>query len=801
MRGQRFLTKGQTKTAQNTKTATKNKFLVSTPTICGPELQFDGPSCEDLDLGCKPEDLQLQIRRYFASVTASGKCPPIKVTYVALPVSKNGCYESVTANFTATDGCGNTIHTCRTVRWITDSEGPVITLLFPEGITANANLGCNPSPAEIDAALGEATATDNCNCDETIHIQVADGEVIANNCNKTQIRTFTATDYCGNTSTVTNQVSWKDDITPPIINGIFTPIDLGCKDHDLTQEEIDAAFMQSTTTVTDECGGPIDFTYKDGEVEVRGCYRSVVRTWTAIDECGNKATKSRTLQWKVDNEAPVFTGDYSMIDLKCNPTEAAIEEALGDATATDNCGFVDITKSDYTFTDSCMNFTTRTFTAEDDCGNTSTISRTVKWKVDNDKPVITATGTPLDGVLGCNPTPQEIDDALGVGTFTDNCDGNITASFSDGQVIARGCGRSQTRTWIAKDSCDNVALPVQRTATWTIDETPPVFDGVDGNGWFPDVDLGCNPTRDAIIAALGTASATDTCSTPDITYTDYTVEYICAKSITRTFTAEDKCKNKSYAYRKVLWKDDTTKPVINAGIDKFIGCGVPVVFDQPTFSDNCGGTPDLSFVDTVVDNVHTRCWTATDECGNSSTDCQVITVDPNCGICYKGCSKGFWNNPNGKPLWEPNGKIAIIAGFNTGSSFYAVFNLGNASVCGLDYPMTMLQALTLNANQSCQNLARQAVAALLNAAAFGAAYQYPMGAHDFNSLKTLIRLAFLGTPPNYTDKCNCNTLAGLLNVANNHEANGVCEALKDCQQQQVCFTGKPKFVTNNRRKK
>ena len=47
--------------------------------------------------------------------------------------------------------------------------------------------------------------------------------------------------------------------------------------------------------------------------------------------------------------------------------------------------------------------------------------------------------------------------------------------------------------------------------TWTNDLTPPVF-----TGNYTDVTLGCNPTD--INAALGSATATDACGTPTVTF-------------------------------------------------------------------------------------------------------------------------------------------------------------------------------------------------------------------------------------------------------------------------------------------
>src|SRR5438046_4687537 len=97
----------------------------------------------------------------------------------------------------------------------------------------------------------------------------------------------------------------------------------------------------------------------------------------------------------------------------------------------------------------------------------------------------------------------------------------------------RTCSKSQTRTFTATDSCGNQATTT-RTVTWTEDTTLPVMTATGTTRA-----LGCNPTAAQIDAALGSATATDNCSTPTVTSLDGAMSGTCAKSQTRTFTATD----------------------------------------------------------------------------------------------------------------------------------------------------------------------------------------------------------------------------------------------------------------------
>src|SRR5439155_22932490 len=123
----------------------------------------------------------------------------------------------------------------------------------------------------------------------------------------------------------------------------------------------------------------------------------------------------------------------------------------------------------------CTHTRSFTITAEDDCGNLSDPCLvTYSWTMDTQAPVISATGTTL--TLGCNPTADQINAALGTATATDNC-GVGTPTATTGSLVSDGCSRSQTRTWNVSDACGNAALTVSRTVTWTVDTTEPVIVG------------------------------------------------------------------------------------------------------------------------------------------------------------------------------------------------------------------------------------------------------------------------------------------------------------------------------------
>ncbi len=565
-----------------------------------------------LALGCNPN--ATDIEDALGTATASDNCGPVTPSASTGSVSTSGCTASQTRTWTASDACGNpATPVSRTVTWTVDTTAPVITA---SGTTLA--LGCNPNAGDIEAALGTATASDNCG---PVTPTASTGSVSISGCTATQTRTWTASDACSNPATpVSRTVTWTVDTTAPVITASGTTLALGCNPNATDIED-----ALGTATASDNCG-PVTPSASTGSVSTSGCTASQTRTWTASDACGNPATPvSRTVTWTVDTTAPVITASGTTLTLGCNPNATDIDDALGTATASDNCGPVTPTASTGSVSISgCTASQTRTWTASDACGNPATpVSRTVTWTVDTTAPVITASGTTLS--LGCNPNAGDIEAALGTATATDNC-GPVTPSASTGSVSTSGCTASQTRTWTASDACGNPATPVSRTVTWTVDTTAPVITAAGTT-----LTLGCNPNAGDIEAALGTATATDNCGpvTPSASTGSVSTSG-CTASQTRTWTASDACGNPATPVsRTVTWTVDTTAPVITAsGTTLTLGCNPTVTqlnaaLGSATATDNCGPvTPTASDSSVTLSGCtasQTRTWTASDACGNPAT--------------------------------------------------------------------------------------------------------------------------------------------------------------------------------------
>src|SRR5205823_6795761 len=118
----------------------------------------------------------------------------------------NGCSgtETIARTWTATDACGNNA-SCVQIITVRDTSKPSLTC--PPDLV----LEC---PADTSTnATGVATAQDTCS-----QVTVRYSDVVSNICSGSSItlRTWTASDECGNTSSCVQQITLRDT-TPPVL--------------------------------------------------------------------------------------------------------------------------------------------------------------------------------------------------------------------------------------------------------------------------------------------------------------------------------------------------------------------------------------------------------------------------------------------------------------------------------------------------------------------------------------------------------------------------------------------------------
>ena len=154
-----------------------------------------------------------------------------------------------------------------------DTEGPSFA-----GTSATVNIACGSVPGAL------ADPTDDCGVASLTYEDTFSG---SGGCTGSSgiLRTYTAVDGCGNTSTFVQELLYVDVDAPEFV---FVPADLtiGCDDGDIPLESATAEDACGEATVTVELeivGGPCPEPYQ------------IVRVFTATDACGNSASATQTI--------------------------------------------------------------------------------------------------------------------------------------------------------------------------------------------------------------------------------------------------------------------------------------------------------------------------------------------------------------------------------------------------------------------------------------------------------------------------------------------------------------------------
>ena len=346
--------------------------------------------------------------------------------------STDGCFANnvVTRTWTAVDDCGNATSQEQIITLV-DDNAPYFT-----NVPAAAALTCGDElPTE------NATAADACS-DVTVTFSDADGDMTCSGLTEV-IRTFTAMDACGNSSTAVQVITFVDDEAP---TGAATDATVSCSEYDSSAE-----FGSYETS--DNCSGDVTVTWmetsstEDGQA---GCFE-VVREYTFTDACGNSSTAMQSIT-VVDDEAPVLSVIDAEVVLQCG-------DAIPDApTATDNCSSVEVTFVDADNGLSCsgeMSFI-RTYTATDACGNSSSVTQSISYD-DVIAPTFTA---PADVTLECDSDLSDLALTGDVMDAADVCSADIYVAYTDASSTSEGSCLADnvvTRTWTVTDGCGNSA--------------------------------------------------------------------------------------------------------------------------------------------------------------------------------------------------------------------------------------------------------------------------------------------------------------------------------------------------------
>ena len=595
--------------------------------------------------------------------SVSDNCNDVTLTFED-GLSSGGCYGVIVRNWIATDGCGNSTTAVQYIS-IIDNQGPVIEN------PADAIVDCDQAPTQIpDIAIYDA-------CGYEVQVLVNEQTIVEiDECTYQIVWHWEAMDYCENISEATTTITVTDltnptiatlesktfDCDAPYIAPSTPSYDDNC-DEDLqltfTQDTIPGICQYNyqivyTWTVTDNCGnnasssvtytvqdvtnpsfddsnedvftyacdiasvplvepiasdncGDVTLSFLDTEFFDEGCTEGFVRVWTANDECGNSSNFNQYINL-VDEVAPVIEG---LLELN-RPCDDYNGEYV---VVTDNCNDFTLSHQDELVSGGCQGRVIRTYTATDDCNNSSTFVQIITLTDEVNPYVVnqTASQTFECGSIVAEPTIE----------FGDNCDEELSIVSSVEEVL--GCENTVTYTWTATDNCGN-SFTASTVYTF-VDTTDPTIEAPLGGQFSCDEEI-----------EYGQATADDSCSeVVSLTFVTDTITGGCPNEyvIVRTWSATDACGNIGTASASYYVFDNTAPSFDSVSETSFISCEDPLPQTLYTVSDNCEGEVDVEITEAIEEgdcpNEYSviRTLTATDVCGNVETATHTIFVQDN----------------------------------------------------------------------------------------------------------------------------------------------------------------------------
>jgi ribosomal protein S26 len=391
----------------------------------------------------------------------------------------------------------------------------------------------------------------------------------------------------------------------------------------------DADYTAATlgeATATDNCSTPeLEMSEVITEGDCPG-EQTITRSWTATDASGNSSSCEQVIVVS-DNTAPVCDNCPENLSVNCVTMPEVPQVTFSDNCDADPSVSLDISSTQTA--EGCAAYSyeeTRTWTATDVCGNTSTFTQVVKVK---DEEAPQCLNCPADITVSCDAVPAA--PSLEV---SDNCDPAPTVQLSISSTQTdEGCaaaGYVETRTWTISDVCGNTATHVQ-IVTVTDEEAPQCLNCP------ADITVSC----DAVPAApsLEVSDNCDPAPTVQLSISSTQTDEGCAAAgyvETRTWTISDACGNTATHVQIVTVTDEEAPQCLNCPADITVSCDAVPAAPSLEVSDNCDPNPtvELNIISTQTSSgcsahsyVETRSWTITDACGNTTTHEQVITVE------------------------------------------------------------------------------------------------------------------------------------------------------------------------------
>ncbi|MFN5622170.1 MAG: hypothetical protein ACK478_12790, partial [Flavobacteriales bacterium] len=308
------------------------------------------------------------------------------------------CAGSILQIWTAVGACADTTIVSRTIQF-EDTTPPVIQCDILE-----FNTPCGSPIQWPDVSVQDV-------CSPEVELYFTD-EPVSGGCAGSTVRTYFATDACGNTSSL-SIFSITIDTEAPVLYDIPSETFIACDELDnlplvplrYTDNCSEAVITVTSDTIAGTCSSNYDLVY----------------TYIATDDCGNLSEYIYTVH-VIDEQPPVLVFPFEQ------GSSACLDPYNLELSATDNCSPLEEIVIDYAQSiDAISGLFTLTINATDGCGNRSTNS--FFYGLDT----LQVTGQPCDDGSLCTVNDVVLEDCTCLGELYDlNNDGicDIFSAFS-----------------------------------------------------------------------------------------------------------------------------------------------------------------------------------------------------------------------------------------------------------------------------------------------------------------------------------------------------------------------------------
>ena len=373
----------------------------------------------------------------------------------------SNCPQTFTINrtFIATDNCFNEASASQVIE-VSDTEAPTLT------IPSDFVVECG-----VEVQLENAIAIDHCDASPSVETET-DTVNIQSAGTFTIIRTFTASDACGNFATG-DQTIYIQDTSPPFFTEFPSDIIVPCgetftEDMPVFQDGCDPSPILSNV-ITDE-------NYQDCANE------SVVsRTFEIEDDAGNTLSQTQTITF-IDDTPPFFTFVPSDITVGCTNDIEITDPEYDDLCSANGLTLTTVFEEQYLGCDDRYD-QTRIYTITDACGLTTSANVTIFIR-DTIAPLLE---TELDSLsFFCSYNVPSCEQMFSDLVFVDEC-GSEELSYSCSDILIEGNCEEQAclweRTYFWEDGCGNQS---QASHVIRVEET----------AFFPTMPTGMTPNGD-----------------------------------------------------------------------------------------------------------------------------------------------------------------------------------------------------------------------------------------------------------------------------------------------------------------